>query len=287
MKKISTYYNKNDLLRKIRNRVAASVEKHRFTLSYLTSSLSGSMFFNAGHLPCPDEWRTLAPFDREPLQAALCDAVIWQSVKDLGIGRDAAILDIGCGSGGGLRVAAHRYPEGEIFGIDTDAVAISLANRRLRSFPNVQALKGSGRELPFPAGRFDLVYAVGTVNFVGVRRFFAEAARVLRPGGTLSFQGWNVDVSSADEEAQIRSIANDAGFEVVEFRDITANVIDAIKADLPRRYLHVDRTPWPFRNYAREASVLPGTNTFELYTGGRYKTYICICRSAQNIAGLE
>lgn len=258
--------------------ISLFIDRYRFTVSYLSSAIFGNIFFNAGYSPCPDDLKILAPFDREPLQAALCDAVVWRSVEGMGVEKSAAILDIGCGSGGGLLVAAHRYPDAEIVGVDPDAVAIWLANRRLKAHTKVRALQGSGGALPFPADQFDLVYAVGTLGFVGLSPFFSEAARVLRPKGVLSLQGWNVDVSLADELANIRSVANNVGFEIVEFRDITSNVIEAIKADIPRRYAYVDRIPWPFRSYAREASVLPGTEAFELYTGGRYQTYLCVCR---------
>jgi SAM-dependent methyltransferase len=39
--------------------------------------------------------------------------------------------------------------------------------------------------LPFAAGTFDLVTAAGSLNYVDLRRCFADVERVLAPGGTL------------------------------------------------------------------------------------------------------
>ena len=101
-----------------------------------------------------------------------------------------SVLDLGSGSGtdvfaAGLVVGASGW----VVGVDfTDAqlgVANSLARRH--GVRNVRFVKGTIDELPFEDGSFDVVMSNGVVNLSPVKqRVFAEAARVLRPGGRLA-----------------------------------------------------------------------------------------------------
>jgi len=94
------------------------------------------------------------------------------------------ILDIGCGSGGfmrqllrsgadahGFEVAQETVDRAVAAGIDRDRIAL-----------------GDGSTLPFPDGHFDcatFVFSFHHVPAEAQRTVLAEAARVLRPGGTL------------------------------------------------------------------------------------------------------
>jgi SAM-dependent methyltransferase len=51
--------------------------------------------------------------------------------------------------------------------------------------PGAHFVAGAAEALPFGAGEFDLMAAAGSLNFVGLDRFFPEAIRVLTPTGTL------------------------------------------------------------------------------------------------------
>lgn len=98
-------------------------------------------------------------------------------------GRD--VLDVGCGDGtyaiaaarGGARVAAVDR-SAEVVGAARDAAR--------RAAVELDLGVADARDLPFPAGSFDLVLAVTVLCFVEEpRRAMAELARVLRPGGVL------------------------------------------------------------------------------------------------------
>jgi len=100
------------------------------------------------------------------------------------------VLDLGSGSGIDVFCAARSVGEtGRVVGVDfTDAQianAESLAERN--GFGNVRFVEASIDRLPFDAGSFDLVISNGVINLSPVKdRVFAEAARVLRPGGRIA-----------------------------------------------------------------------------------------------------
>lgn len=93
--------------------------------------------------------------------------------------RGLRVLEIGCGAGG-LLGPLQRY--GTVHGLDIDREYVEFC--RNRGFERV--LCGSGYELPFQDGSFDLIALFDTMEHIpDDRRAMAEVARVLRPGGTV------------------------------------------------------------------------------------------------------
>jgi ubiquinone/menaquinone biosynthesis C-methylase UbiE len=97
------------------------------------------------------------------------------------------VLDLGSGSGMDVFAAAAQVgPHGRVVGIDITPEQLLKAQRLVRDEP-VSFLRARIEELPFDAGSFDVVISNGVVNLSpDKRRVFAEAARVLRPGGRLA-----------------------------------------------------------------------------------------------------
>lgn len=91
-------------------------------------------------------------------------------------GQRRRVLDIGSGAG---NMAHHLGQYGEVTGIDYSARPLQVAHER-----GLVAAQAAGDDLPFPAGAFDLVALLDTVEHIpddlGV---FQEVARVLKPGG--------------------------------------------------------------------------------------------------------
>jgi SAM-dependent methyltransferase len=89
-------------------------------------------------------------------------------------------LDVGMGPG---RLCSELDRVGwTISGVDTSNEMIELARCRL---PRASAhlLRASADELPFDDDSFDLVTAIGVLEYAGVPRALHELSRVLRPGG--------------------------------------------------------------------------------------------------------
>ncbi|RIV40097.1 class I SAM-dependent methyltransferase [Micromonospora radicis] len=98
-------------------------------------------------------------------------------------GEDARVLDAGCGTGRMSRYLADRGCR--VQGVDLSPGMVAMARR---DNPDLAFAVGSLTELPYPNDRFAgvlLWYSIIHTPPAGQSRIFAEAARVLRPGGHL------------------------------------------------------------------------------------------------------
>ena len=100
------------------------------------------------------------------------------------------VLDLGAGSGTDAFCAALQVgTSGRVTGVDftDEQVAKATMLRDRDGFTQVEFLEASIDDLPFADAAFDVVISNGVVNLSPVKhRVFAEAARVLRPGGRLA-----------------------------------------------------------------------------------------------------
>lgn len=98
------------------------------------------------------------------------------------------LLDLGCGTGRFLAAVKDNWPRLAVCGLDLAPDYLALAAQRLRPFRRWQLLQAPAERLPFAAESFDAVSALFLFHELprGVRQAVVrEAARVLRPGGTL------------------------------------------------------------------------------------------------------
>jgi SAM-dependent methyltransferase len=106
------------------------------------------------------------------------------------VGDGARVLDVGCGFGGTLDHLRSRAPGCALAGLNIDERQLRWARRLLAAEAGVAPppfVAADGCRLPVAAGSLDHVLAVECVfHFPSRRAFFREAARVLRPGGTVA-----------------------------------------------------------------------------------------------------
>ena len=100
------------------------------------------------------------------------------------------VLDLGSGSGTDVFCAGVQVgPTGRVVGVDfTDEQIEKAARLRDRDgFEQVEFAEASIDALPFEDATFDVVISNGVINLSPIKhKVFAEAARVLRPGGRLA-----------------------------------------------------------------------------------------------------
>jgi len=125
--------------------------------------------------------------DRLPVQAVNSFAGVGYH---LGLARllpGERVLDLGSGSGLDVFAEATQMgPSGFVTGVDITPEQLAKSER-MRRHGHVSFRRARIEELPFDNGSFDAVISNGVINLsADKRRAFAEAARVLRPGGRLA-----------------------------------------------------------------------------------------------------
>lgn len=167
------------------------------------------------------------------IQREICHALAALLDRHPPIGPVASILDAGCGTGYGLGLLAHRFPEAR-------RVALDFAPAMLSRIPAAQAAEGPHlpvcadlEALPLAAASMDAAWSSLTLQWCDPARALSELARVLRPGAPawLATLGPNTlwelrDAFSAIDSAQHvihfhaaghwRQAASEAGFSVLE-----------------------------------------------------------------------
>jgi SAM-dependent methyltransferase len=102
----------------------------------------------------------------------------------IGVDPSTRLLDIACGSGFAIRIAAAMGAT--VSGIDASTSLVAVARERTA---NADVRVGSMYELPWPDSSFDAAVSVNGI-WGGCEGALDEACRVLRPGGMIGLSFW-------------------------------------------------------------------------------------------------
>jgi SAM-dependent methyltransferase len=229
--------------------------------------VEGWNFMNYGYQPTgADSPRLeLAP-DDEPER--YCIQLYHRVAQAAGALEGKDVLEVGSGRGGGASYV-HRYLKPRrVVGADFSRSAVDLANRRLGG-DGLTYVEGDAEDLPFEAGSFDVVLNVESSHCYPSRpRFFAEVARVLRPGGVLSL----VDMFLDDELAAMPGQLAGAGLTVESVDDITPGVVEGLRLDGPNREARIaGHAPKALAPVAKSFAGTEGSDVYNSLMNGRLK----------------
>jgi ubiquinone/menaquinone biosynthesis C-methylase UbiE len=169
-----------------------------------------------------------------------------QTLKDAP--RPRRMLEVGCGPGRGLNMIS-RLEEGSSFvGLDLSPRAVEFANQHCSNGKRVTFVQGDAEALPFGDGEFDVVLNVeSSHNYPHLEKFFAEAVRVLKPGGYLV----HVDMMTASFSDQLARIRKDLAHAVEWLVD--EDISESVRASVRTRMEPNSH----FRRMVRECVPLP------------------------------
>ncbi|EIC20398.1 SAM-dependent methyltransferase [Thiorhodovibrio frisius] len=118
-----------------------------------------------------------------------CDALVRLVGKRAGLGADDRLLDVGFGFGDQDLLWWREFAPKRIVGLNITASQVAVARKRVAAQELSQQIDlrlGSATAMPVAAGSVDVIIALECAfHFQTRERFFAEALRVLRPGGRL------------------------------------------------------------------------------------------------------
>jgi ubiquinone/menaquinone biosynthesis C-methylase UbiE len=150
------------------------------------------------------------------------------------------VVDLGSGSGMDSFLAAHQVgTAGRVIGIDMTEAQLVKATRLAREdgMANIEFRNAHIEQLPLEDACADVVISNGVINLSPAKeRVFAEAARVLRPGGRLAIADivtntqlpatvtcdaslWAACIGGAMQRDDYRSAIEGAGFEIQDLKE--------------------------------------------------------------------
>jgi MPBQ/MSBQ methyltransferase len=179
----------------------------------------------------------LAPIDEFHIRGRRATLELAAAVRPKASDR---VIDIGCGLGGASRVLASEFGC-RVSGVDLtpDYCRAAKAMAQWVGLEDIVEYKiGDALDLPFPDATFDVAWTQhASMNIADKTRFYAEAHRVLKPGGRFAsydiLQGpggpvlfpvpWARQpvISHLVTPEEMRRLLEEAGFEVLHWRDVS------------------------------------------------------------------
>jgi malonyl-CoA O-methyltransferase len=149
------------------------------------------------------------------------------------------ILDLGCGTGHAAHELKRRFRRATVVAVDLAPGMLRETGRRNRLFRRVQTVCGDAGRLPLRDASVDLIVCSLMLQWCDpLDEALAEIARVLKPGGFLTFSTLGPDTLRELREAWA---AADSGIHVNGFADMH-DVGDALtRAGLAEPVLDVER----------------------------------------------
>ena len=174
------------------------------------------------------------PADQEPDRYSI--QLYYHIAKNIDF-RNKALVEIGCGRGGGLVYLVKKWAPESAIGIDIGKAAIKFCNRHFKK-EGLAFLHGNAQNLPLEDNSFDLVINVESSHrYENFGKFLSEVHRVLRNNGLLLF----ADYRSMKKMDGLRKDIEEASFKIVKEEFLNRQIVSALKEahDRKRQFVKI------------------------------------------------
>lgn len=125
-----------------------------------------------------------------------------------GVRHGAEILDVGCGFGGSSIYLANNY-QAFVTGLTISPVQAAIAQEAAKNSRASSQFVVMDADYIALRGKFDVIWSIEAIShFARKTWFFSQAAKMLKPGGTLALIDWftREDLCAAQRQAYIEPI---------------------------------------------------------------------------------
>ena len=146
------------------------------------------------------------------------------TVEVAGLRPKDVVVDVGCGSGEAVRVAAAHAARGRAIGVDPSPAMIRIAKEQTRDHAcadRIQFVEGPAEKLPLESGGASVVLAINSLHhWAQPDAGLDEVWRVLAPGGRFFIGdeetetgGWSHAEGDLSDAVKIQHLVESHGFE--------------------------------------------------------------------------
>jgi len=224
---------------------------------HVANEPQGDYHFEVGHPLAERLGYPADVLDRIPTGAIESFAGVGYFFDFADLRQGETVVDLGSGSGMDVFFAAERVgPSGSVVGVDFTAEQLEKSRTTAGEggYSQVELREGRIEKLPADDACFDCVISNGVINLSPEKEpVFAEAARVLRPGGRLAIADivseqqlkesivcdadlWASCIGGAAQQDAYREAIEDAGLRIDEIRENPYEFISERAHDASAKY---------------------------------------------------
>lgn len=138
-----------------------------------------------------------------------------------------SVLEVGSGRGGGCSFFSRYTEASRVVGVDFCQGNILFSQDVFSSLSNVSFIYGDALSLPVETGSFDIVVNLESSHcYPKMEKFLSEVHRVLSSDGVFCYADLIFDSPQSRQEQLV-----EAGFDVIDFEDMTPHVIHALESN--------------------------------------------------------
>lgn len=225
-------------------------------------------FFNFGYRPLGDE-PAVGPRLGAGFPNKDSAQLLFQVIGDTDL-TDARVVEIGCGRGGNLWLLRRHHAVQTVTGVDIAPKSIAFCQRS-QPEDDARFMVGDAEDVPLPSASADVVLSVETsCTYPDIERFFREVARLVVLDGHFVY----TDLLLTELIEPFIALLGALGFELLDRRDITANVQASREARAARQQLAYGATPDGDKSTMNEYVGVDGSRLFDSLTDGTHSYLI-------------